>query len=97
VRVILLENGTARILLAPAWQCCGNAAARVAHAWREREREREREKYVYARANIAASGIVKQVGGCAANSIAIKSFDLFRMLPGEGGGERERRGCGTGV
>jgi len=28
---------------------------------------------------IGTSGIVKQVGGCAANSIAIKSFNLFRF------------------
>lgn len=35
--------------------------------------------YICARAYIGTSGIVKQVGGRAANSIAIKSFNLFRF------------------
>lgn len=35
--------------------------------------------FIYARAYIGTSGIVKQVGGRAANSIAIKSFNLFRF------------------
>lgn len=77
------------ILLAPVWQHCGECdACYVRNLNKMRGGECIRIRHIpilylyahrFARVYLGTSGIVKQVGGRAANSIAIKSFNLFRF------------------